>query len=115
MRLSSCLSSSTPRSTCARRAPSSTPTGDFYGYPGLLDSTRELVRSFSDCGFVPQEILPAGEQVAGRCARNRNRKRSGAPFEKRVGHLFALKEGRVVRWEVFDNPADAFRDAGLSE
>jgi hypothetical protein len=26
-----------------------------------------------------------------------------------------LREGRVVRWEVFDDPADAFRAAGLSE
>ena len=89
-------------------------TGDFYGYPGLRDSTRELVRSFSNCGFVPEEIRVADDRVAVAALATGTGKRSGAPFEKRVGHLFALSEGRVVRWEVFDDPADAFRAAGLS-
>ena len=89
-------------------------TGDFYGYPGLVDSTRELVRSFSNLGFVPEEIRTAGDQVAAVALATGTGRRSGAAFEKRVGHLFTLREGRVVRWEVFDDPADAFRAAGLS-
>jgi ketosteroid isomerase-like protein len=90
-------------------------TGDFYGYPGLADSTRELVRSFSNLGFVPEEIRAASDQVAAVALATGNGRRSGAAIEKRVGHLFSLREGRVVRWEVFDDPADAFRAAGLSE
>jgi ketosteroid isomerase-like protein len=90
-------------------------TGDFYGYPGLVDSTRELVRSFSNLGFHPEEIRAAGEQVAAVALATGIGRRSGAPIETRVGHLFTLREGRVVRWEVFDDPADAFRTVGLSD
>jgi ketosteroid isomerase-like protein len=90
-------------------------TGDFYGYEGIVDSTRELVRSFSNLGFVPEEIRAAGDQVAAVALATGTGRRSGAAFEKRVGHLFSLREGRVVRWEVFDDPADAFRAAGLSQ
>jgi ketosteroid isomerase-like protein len=90
-------------------------TGDFFGYPGLVDSTRELVRAFSDLGFAPEEIRAAGDQVAVVALATGTGRRSGAAIETRVGHLFSLRGGRVVRWEVFDNPADAFRAAGLSE
>lgn len=90
-------------------------TGDFYGYPGLADSTRELVQSFSNLGFVPEEIRAAGDQVAAVAVATGTGRRSGAAIETRVGHLFKLRASRVVRWEVFDDPADAFRAAGLSE
>jgi ketosteroid isomerase-like protein len=90
-------------------------TGDFHGYTGLVDATRELVRSFSNLGFVPEEIRAADDQVAATALATGNGRRSGAAIETRVGHLFKLREGRVVRWEVFDDPADAFRAAGLSE
>src|SRR4051794_38368588 len=90
-------------------------TGDFYGYPGLRDSTRELFQSFSNIGFVPEEIRAAGDQVAAVALASGTGRRSGAAFEKRVGHLFSLREGRVVRWEAFDDPTDAFRAAGLSK
>jgi ketosteroid isomerase-like protein len=88
--------------------------GDFEGYQGIADSTRELVRSFADLGFVPEEIGASRDQVAAVALASGSGRRSGARFEKRVGHLFTLRDCRVVRWEVFADPADAFRAAGLS-
>jgi ketosteroid isomerase-like protein len=42
----------------------------------------------------------------------RTGRRSGTPFEGRVGHLFTLSDGRVVRFEVFDDPAEALKAVG---
>src|SRR4051794_20460402 len=89
--------------------------GDFEGYRGIADSARELVRSFASVGFVPEETSVFGDQVAAMALVTGTGRRSGATFEKRVGHLFTLKDHRVVRWEVFDDPADAFRAAGSPE
>ena len=34
-------------------------------------------------------------------------------MEKKVGHLFTLHDGLIVRFEVFEDPAAAFRAAGI--
>jgi ketosteroid isomerase-like protein len=71
------------------------------------------VRPFAELEFVPQEIEAVGEHVATVAVVRGVGRLSGAPFEARVGHLFTLRDGRVLGFEVFDNPSDAFRAAGL--
>jgi ketosteroid isomerase-like protein len=88
--------------------------GDFHGYRGLAESAREFVRAFAGMGFVPEQIQAAGDQVATVALYRRTARQSGAPFEGRVCHLFTLRNRGVVRFEVFDEPADAFRAAGLT-
>jgi ketosteroid isomerase-like protein len=87
--------------------------GDFHGYEGLVESGRETVQPFAELEFVPQEIQAVGEHVATVAVVRGVGRLSGAPFEARVGHLFTLRDHRVLRFEVFDNPSDAFHAAGL--
>ena len=89
-------------------------TGDFYGYPGLVNSTRELVRSFSNL-VSTRKRSGRRRPSCGRSARNRHREAQWSPDRETRRAPLTLREGRVVRWEVFDDPADAFRAAGLSE
>jgi ketosteroid isomerase-like protein len=89
--------------------------GDFHGYQGLADAAREILQVTTDIGYVPEEVRAAGDQVATVALVSGTGRLSGAPFESRTGQLFTLRNGRVVRWEAFDDPADAFRAAGLSE
>jgi ketosteroid isomerase-like protein len=88
--------------------------GDFHGYGGIAESGRELLRPFAALEFVPEEIQAVGDQVATVALVRGIGRLSGAPFEARVGHLFTLRAGRVLRFEVFDNPTDAFQAAGLT-
>jgi ketosteroid isomerase-like protein len=88
--------------------------GDFHGYQGIAESARELLQAFAGLDFVPEEIQATGDQVATVVLARGIGRQSGAPFERRGSHLFTLRDGRVVRWEVFEDPADAFRAAGLA-
>jgi ketosteroid isomerase-like protein len=87
--------------------------GDFHGYAGVVESGRETIRPFAELEFVPEEMQAVGDQVATVALVRGIGRGSGAPFEGRVGHLFTLRDGRVVRFEVFDDPAQAFNAAGL--
>jgi ketosteroid isomerase-like protein len=89
--------------------------GDLHGYQGLADVAREVVQASPDIGYVIEKVRAAGDQVATVARVFGKGRLSGAPFESRIGQLFTLRNGRVVRLEVFDDPAEAFRAAGLSE
>jgi uncharacterized protein len=89
--------------------------GDFHGYEGLAESAQELFAAWSDLGFIAEEIHPAGDKVAVIARAPAIGRASGASVEWRGAHLWTLRDGRIVKWEVFDDPSDAFRAAGLSE
>jgi ketosteroid isomerase-like protein len=89
--------------------------GDFYGYRGVAECARELLESFAGIGFVLEKIQAADDVVAVAALYRGTGRRSGAPFEGRIGHLFTLRDGLITRWEVFDDPARAFRAAGLAD
>src|SRR6476659_6498735 len=77
--------------------------GEFHGYKGLADSVREVIGPFAALRWVPEEIRAAGDQVAAAVSVSGAGRLSGAPIEIRIGHLFTLRDGRVVRFEVFDD------------
>jgi ketosteroid isomerase-like protein len=89
-------------------------TGVFSGYEGLAASGRELLAWAIDPHWIPERIEAAGDKVAAVAIARGTGRQSGAPFEARIGHLFTLRDGRVVRFEVFEDPAAAFRAAGLA-
>jgi ketosteroid isomerase-like protein len=88
--------------------------GEFDGYEGLVASTREFIGVFDGLGFIPERIGQSGDQVAVAVRVVGSGRRSGAPLEERVGHLFKLRDGRVVHWDVFDDPSEPFRLAGIA-
>jgi ketosteroid isomerase-like protein len=89
--------------------------GEFHGYQGLAEVAREIAEATADIGYVAEEIRAAGDQVAAVVLVSGTGRLSGAPFEHQISQLFTLRDRRVVRFEAFDDPAEAFRAAGLSE
>jgi ketosteroid isomerase-like protein len=89
--------------------------GDFHGYEEFAESGRESVRPIAELEFVPEQIQSIGDQVATVALVRGVGRRSRVPFEARIGHLFTLRDGRVLRMEVFERPDDAFRAAGLTQ
>ena len=89
--------------------------GDFHGYDGLVESAQELFAVWSDLGFIAEEIHPSGDKVAVIVRAPAIGRASGARVEWRGGHLWTLRNGRIIKWEVFDDPSDALEAAGLSE
>jgi ketosteroid isomerase-like protein len=86
--------------------------GRFLGHRGVREATLELLRDFADAMFIPQDVRAVGDRVATAVLFRGKGRRSGAPVEIRVGHLFTLRDGLIVRWEVFEDPRAALGAAG---
>jgi len=86
--------------------------GDFHGHRGVLEATLEVVRGFADPVFAPEEVREQGDRVATEVLFCGTGRLSGVPVAMRAGHLFTLRDGLVVRFEVFEDPAAALGAVG---
>jgi ketosteroid isomerase-like protein len=86
--------------------------GRFLGHRGVVESTSEILRDFADAMFLPEEVRAVGDQVGTAVLFRGEGRRSGAPVEIRVGHLFTLRDALIVRWEVFEDSGAALDAAG---
>ena len=90
-------------------------SGTFHGHRGVVESTLEVVRGFADPVFIPEEVGAQGDRVATAVLFRGTGRRSGVPVTLRAGHLFTLRDGLIVRFEVFEHPAAALGAVGIVE
>ena len=86
--------------------------GSFRGYYGLAQSARELLAVFDDLGFELLHLEQRGDAVATVYVIRATGRASGVPVEFRGSHEFRLRDGRIVRWVVHQEPDAAFRAIG---
>jgi ketosteroid isomerase-like protein len=90
--------------------------GDAVGREGWLELMRTFTEDFEDYRSEPEQIIDVGgDQVLVVIRSDATGRGSRAHVEMRTGMIFRLTEGRIVRVDVFVEPADALRAAGLSE
>ena len=89
--------------------------GTFRGYEGLRRADREFNEAVEDVRYEALEHAASGDQVAFTVLVTGTGRGSGAPAEHRIGHLFELKEGRIVRWVTYANHEEALEAVGLRE
>jgi len=65
--------------------------------------------------FIPEEVRAAGDQVGTAALFSGKGRRSGAPVEIRIGHLFTLRHGLIMRLEILEDPDAALEAVGLEE
>ena len=92
-----------------------TAAGTRYGPEGFLRATEEALEAFDDYRLEPEEFIDAGEAVAVAVRITGQGKASGARMEMRVAHLWFIRNGAVIRGEVYRTPEQALEAAGLSE
>jgi ketosteroid isomerase-like protein len=82
-------------------------SGAYRGLEGLDQALAELLEGFEEYRMEPEEFVVDGD-LAAIVVHLRGRGRtSHLEVEARVGHLATLRDGRVVRWEVFLAPDEA--------
>lgn len=90
--------------------------GEFHGYDGLAENMRELLDSWDQVFWRPQEVLVVSDdrylvliEVSGRG------RGSGVHLDgDRIGHLVTLRGGRAERLEVYRGWDTARQAAGLA-
>jgi ketosteroid isomerase-like protein len=86
----------------------------FTGHDGIRRYFED-VRASWDVWRVELERVeeaPDGRLAVGMTMRLRGRS-SGAAFERRVGHVWDTRDGKLLRCTPFDDPAEPFRATGL--
>jgi uncharacterized protein len=84
-------------------------SGRRYGHEGIRANVENTRVSFGYWRFLPEELIDAGDEVVvvGRfSARGRD---SGLEIDRRQSRLWAIRNGKVVRYQWFDGPDEALR------
>jgi len=89
--------------------------GTFVGFDGLREAARELDDAWGDYRFELLEHAAEGNLVAFAVKAYASGRASGISVGMDLGHLFELRDGRIVRWVVYSEPRDALEAVGLSE
>ena len=89
--------------------------GTFQGYEGLGRAAREVFAVFREGHYVPEHLVDAGDKVVATVEFRAIGKESGVRVTETIAHLWTLKDGRIIAWHVYLDPAEALAAVGLSE
>jgi uncharacterized protein len=92
-----------------------TAAGTRYGPEGFLRATEEALEAFEDYHPEAEEFIDAGEAVVVPVRMSGRGRASGAKLEARLAHLWVLRNGKVIRGEVYRTTKEALEAAGLRE
>ncbi len=89
--------------------------GPHRGHDGIRAYTRRIMDAWAEFTIVPEKFLDLGERVLV-LTRERGRGRaSGIEVQSQpTAHLWTLRDGIVVRFQVFWDRDDGLRAAGLT-
>jgi ketosteroid isomerase-like protein len=86
---------------------------NFLARPERLLSPE--IESFQDVQFVPRGLADAGDQIVATVEFRGTGRESGIEVRQTVAHAWTLREGRIIAWHVYFDPAEALEAVGLSE
>jgi len=92
------------------------PDPDVYrGVDGMLAFHRSWEESWESQDLEPQELIEAGDQVVSVIRHVGRGKLSGAEVEQRFAQLWTVRDGKIVRMEMYPDREDALEAVGLPE
>ncbi len=79
---------------------------------GLLE---DFMGAFDDVVWEDKRIVESGDQVVVRVVIRVRPQGSDAEIVSQQGHLWTIRDGKILSMNAFPQPADAFEAAGLEE
>jgi uncharacterized protein len=89
--------------------------GTRRGRDGWSAAARNLSDSFESWMHVPGEMIDAGDRVVVMATFRACGRGSSVDLEKFEPHLWTLRDGKVIRFQWFNNRDEAMKAAGLDE
>ena len=74
---------------------------------------REFWGTWSDYAADPRDFIEAGDEVVVEVHERGKGRGSGVPFESTHTQVWTFRDGRVTRWRLFADKADAIEAVGL--
>jgi uncharacterized protein len=86
--------------------------GTRHGPEGFLRATEEVLEAFDDYRVETEEFIEAGDAVVVPVKISGRGRASGAEQEARVVHVWVLRDGKVIRGEVYRSTEEAMEAIG---
>jgi ketosteroid isomerase-like protein len=85
------------------------------GRDAVIKGTRHYWGTWTDYRADVEELIDAGPSVVAVVHEQARGKGSGVPHEFRIAEVLTFHRGKVIRWELFPDKAEALEAAGLEE
>lgn len=88
--------------------------GTRRGYEEFAAAAQAVLNVYGDYRVSPVRFYEAGDRVAVRARVTSRSSANNLPIETERGYLFDIRDGKVVRWAWFNDPAEALKAVGLA-
>lgn len=88
-----------------------TAAGRRFGPAGFLEATRDTAEAFDEYRVEAEDFIEAGESVIVPTRISGRGRESGVDMEMHVVHLWTLRDGKVVRGDVYRTVDEALEAA----
>ncbi len=90
------------------------PQAEVYrGRDAVVRQAREFYSSFSEYRIEIEELFGVDDKVVSVVHEKGRGRASGAPADRRVAWIFTLRRGKLLRMEIYLDPADALEAVGV--
>jgi ketosteroid isomerase-like protein len=87
----------------------------FVGHDGIREYFEDISSAWDEWRVEVHRVAPAADgRVVIVMTMHMRGKESGAPLSQRTGHVWTLKDGKLLRNQPFRDPDDALREVGVS-
>ena len=87
----------------------------YVGRDAVIKASRHYWGTWHEYQLDAEELIDAGSSVVLTAHERGRGKGSGVPFDERHAQVWTFSRGRIIRWEVFQDTAQALEAVGLSE
>jgi len=89
--------------------------GTRRGYEGFAAAAEAVLSVYGDYQVSAPRLYDVGDRVAVTARVSTRSLGNDVPIEAERGYVFDVRDGRVVRFAWFNDPAEALRTVGLDE
>jgi ketosteroid isomerase-like protein len=87
----------------------------YRGHEGVKRFMEDWMASWADYSAEVEELVDAGDEVAGVVVERGRGRETGIEVENRVGFVWTLRGGKVIRMKRYATRAEALEAVGLRE
>jgi ketosteroid isomerase-like protein len=90
-------------------------SGDYRGYEGLREFTRNQAEAFDEMWIHPDEFLDADDQVVVPVSFGGTARHTGIEATFSIVHVWTIRDGKVCRLDMYRSREEALDAVGLAE
>jgi ketosteroid isomerase-like protein len=86
----------------------------YYGHEGMLQAMSSWVEAWDDYAIEAMDVKEFGDNVLVALHQKGRGKASGVELEADVFFVYTVRDGKIVRWQMFPSKVDALAAANAN-